>query len=316
MNTQEQQVYTPATNHPVASINNDQELQNLLFNHQAMAQLHALATTMASSKISVPAHFRGNVGDCMAVCMQAAQWRMNPYAVAQKMFIAQGGQLAYEAQLVNAVVTSNAPIKSRLDYEFLGNWEKILGKVVEREGKGGGKYFAAAWNQNDEEGLGVRVYATLKGEDTPRELHLLLKQCYPRFSTQWATDPQQQITYLAVKKWARRFCPDVILGVYTPDELQDYAPAERDITPRAASISTEAFLSAEQVATIKSQLADIGYTEQKLAEVAGGFKSLQQIPASGYTRVIQYIDRVKEKRAAIQSQAQEASEAEGYDYAN
>ena len=39
------------------------------------------------------------------------------------------------------------------------------------------------------------------------------------------------MAYLAVKYWARLFCPDVILGVYTPDEFEPEKRAERDITP-------------------------------------------------------------------------------------
>ena len=63
-----------------------------------------------------------------------------------------------------------------------------------------------------------------------------MTQCYPRFSTQWATDPQQQISYAALKKFARRYCPDVILGVYTPDEFEPVdPPPEREINPAAGA---------------------------------------------------------------------------------
>lgn len=218
------------------SINNGHELQNLLFNADAMNQLHSLAKVMADSRVTVPGHLQGNQGDCMAICMQAAQWRMNPFSVAQKTHVTQGGLLGYEAQLVNAVVTSIAPIEGRMEFEFVGDWSKILGKVKEmrseKNGKPGGKYYVADWNKSDEQGLGVTVSATFKGELEPRTVTIMLAQCYPRFSTQWATDPQQQITYVSVKKWARRYCPDVILGVYTPDELEDYVPpGELDVTP-------------------------------------------------------------------------------------
>ncbi|MGX8900535.1 RecT family recombinase, partial [Citrobacter werkmanii] len=38
------------------------------------------------------------------------------------------------------------------------------------------------------------------------------------------------------KRWARLHAPDVLLGVYTPDELQETTPrVERDITPAAAT---------------------------------------------------------------------------------
>jgi hypothetical protein len=32
---------------------------------------------------------------------------------------------------------------------------------------------------------------------------------------------RQQLAYLAVKRWARLYCPDVILGVYTADEVDE-----------------------------------------------------------------------------------------------
>ncbi len=60
---------------------------------------------------------------------------------------------------------------------------------------------------------------TLKGEEEPRELELFLTQAQVRNSTLWASDPKQQLAYLAIKRWARLYTPDVIMGVYTPDEL-------------------------------------------------------------------------------------------------
>jgi hypothetical protein len=39
----------------------------------------------------------------------------------------------------------------------------------------------------------------------------------------WVSDPRQQLAYLATKRWARLHAPDVMLGVYTVDELQDAA---------------------------------------------------------------------------------------------
>ncbi len=57
-----------------------------------------------------------------------------------------------------------------------------------------------------------------------RVLELLLIQCRTRNSPLWADDPRQQIAYLAVKRWTRLHCPDVLLGVYTPDELDEISP--------------------------------------------------------------------------------------------
>src|SRR5690606_5689843 len=214
---------------------------SLILDPNSFEKVMAFADVMSKGHATVPRHLQGNPADCAAVTMQAMQWQMNPFAVAQKTHVTQGGTLGYEAQLINAVVISRAPIESRPEFTFLGDWDKILGQVVEREGKQGGKYYAAAWKPADEAGLGVICSCLLKGEAVPREIKVMMSQAYPRFSTQWATDPQQQITYLAVRKWARRYAPDVILGVYTDDEL---APADsyqmRDMGPAEPATQEEA----------------------------------------------------------------------------
>ncbi|HGS5440704.1 TPA: RecT family recombinase [Vibrio cholerae] len=204
-------------------------------NGDTLTHLVRIAEMMATAKVTVPKHLANNVGDCLAVSMQAMQWGMNPYAVAQKTHLVHG-TLGYEGQLVNAVVTAIAPTKDRLEFEFFGPWENVIGKFSVVEGPNG-KYTKSNWDLSDEDGVGVRVSATMKGENKPRSIDVLLKQCWPRNSTQWATDPQQQITYVGAKKWARRYCPDVILGVYTPDELEGGIPRseEIDITPQKQS---------------------------------------------------------------------------------
>lgn len=207
----------------------------LIFSEHAFARMHQLASIMAGGKTTVPEHLAGNPADCMAIVMQAAQWRMNPFAVAQKTHLV-SGKLGYEAQLVNAVITSMAPIDGRLDFEFFGAWERVIGKFRIETSQGGKQYAKPAWTPDDEKGLGIVVRGTLKGEKKPRELTLLMSQCWPRQSTNWAYDPQQQMVYSGIKKWSRRYVPDVILGVYTPDEL---GATEIDVTDSVTVVSRE-----------------------------------------------------------------------------
>ncbi|TPD93658.1 recombinase RecT [Pantoea vagans] len=206
------------------------DLTATIFSPDALDKLVRFAEIMASSRVTVPAHLAGKPADCLAVTMQAMQWRMNPFAVAQKTFTV-NGVLGYEAQLVNAVITTMAPTQDRLHYEWFGPWEKVIGRFTEKTSSKGNKFIAPDWTLQDESGCGVRVRATMKNEQEPRELELLLSQAQVRNSTLWASDPRQQLAYLAVKRWARLHCPDVILGVYTPDELEPSVRTERDITP-------------------------------------------------------------------------------------
>lgn len=96
---------------------------NAIFNVQALGQLTAFANLMADSQVTVPAHLAGKPADCMAIVMQAMQWGMNPYAVAQKTHLV-NGVLGYEAQLVNAVIASSSAIHGRFHYRYGGDWER------------------------------------------------------------------------------------------------------------------------------------------------------------------------------------------------
>ncbi|MDM4271032.1 RecT family recombinase [Klebsiella oxytoca] len=208
----------------VTTDNQTQKIDNvsILTNGELFNRLRTLSEVMANSGNFVPEHYRGKPDACMAVVMQAARWGMDPFAVAQKTFIVgNSGVLGYEAQLVNAVINTMAPTRDRIHFEWFGVWENIVGRFVEKTSSQNKKYIAPGWNLKDEAGVGVRAWATLKGESEPRELVLMLSQAQVRNSTLWATDPRQQLAYLAVKRWARLYCPDVILGVYTADEIDE-----------------------------------------------------------------------------------------------
>lgn len=187
-----------------------------MIHDEAMLQkMLSFAEVMATSRITVPKHLQGNPGDCLAITMQAMQWGMNPFAVAQKTHVV-NGMLGYEAQLVAAVINTRAPIVGRLDYEWFGDWSKVNGKTC------------------TDDSVGVFVIARFKGEDEPRRLRMSMAQVgNVRNSPNWVSDPRQQAAYLATKKFARLHCPDVILGVYTDDELVDVTP--RDVTPKPAT---------------------------------------------------------------------------------
>lgn len=209
---------------------------SILTNGELFDRLRTLSVVMANSGAFVPDHFRGKPDACMAVVMQAARWGMDPFAVAQKTHIV-SGSLGYEAQLINAVITKMSPTKDRLHYDWFGPWEKIIGRFVERTNGQGKKYIAPGWDLKDEAGVGVRVWATMKGEEEPRELVIMLSQAQVRNSTLWASDPRQQLAYLAVKRWARLYCPDVILGVNSADEVEPRTEKEINPAPQRVSLA-------------------------------------------------------------------------------
>ncbi|EOX9507706.1 TPA: RecT family recombinase [Citrobacter amalonaticus] len=251
-----------------------------LFDSQYLNAISAFAQMMSQGSATVPRHLQGNAADCMAVAMQAAQWQMNPFAVAQKTHLI-NGVLGYEAQLVNAVISRSGVLASRFEYEWYGPWEKVIGKFNIKKGEKG-EYRVPGWTMADEEGIGIIIKARLKGEDQPRELDLLLAQARVRNSTLWADDPRQQLAYLAVKRWARLFCPDVILGVYTPDELEERE--EKIINPAQSTQSiTMQDINADNLQTTSAQEADVNIddTAEKFRARIDSAETLEDATAVG-----------------------------------
>lgn len=159
-------------------------------------RIERIAIRMAEGRMTVPEYLRGNVGDCMAIAMQAMLWNMDPFAVAQKTHIV-SGRLGYEAQLVNAVLQNSGAIRNAPLYEYRGE-----GQALE-----------------------CRVGCVLRGEASVRWGEWLsIAAIATKNSPLWKTNPRQQMGYLQVKNWARAYCPGAILGVYTVDELLDGDP--------------------------------------------------------------------------------------------
>ena len=165
----------------------------LVRNPSMMEQFNALANVLATGKVTVPKHLQDSHGDCFAIVLQASQWGMNPFAVAQKTHLV-NGVLGYEAQLVNAVIQSSGAIVGRFHYEYTG----------------------------DDDDLSCRVGAIIRGESEIVWSEWLSSGAVTtKNSPLWKTNPKQQIGYLQVKNWARLYCPGAILGVYSEDELQE-----------------------------------------------------------------------------------------------
>lgn len=301
-----------ATNSPMVNVNNTSAM---VLSGDSMDKMLSFAQMMSTSKITIPKHLQGNAGDCFAIVMQAMQWGMNPFAVAQKTHLV-NGVLGYEAQLVNAVINSRAPITGRLDYEWFGDWSKVNGKTD---------------NSSD---IGVTVFATMQGETEPRTLSVSMAQVgNVRNSPLWVNDPRQQIAYLATKRWSRLYCPDVILGVYTADEVEDFEP--KDVTPqpttsKTASIRDKVAAKKEAIKP-KHQVIDVEpSTTQDDAAFNDAMQSLEQsqtidqlkahgkkIAESGFTEAqiadltVSYKSKLKELQDIAAFEAQEAERLAG-----
>lgn len=204
-------------------------------------QTQAIAEIMSKAQGFTPGHLIGKREACFAVTTRALVWQLDPFAVAQATYQpAEGAKVAYEAKLVQAIIEQSGRLVAGVEREYYGDWNRIRGKFVTKTSDRGKKYQAAAWQEADEEGLGVIVRAKIKGEDEKREIKLDLRQAHPRNSTLWATDPATQLYYRAVRMFGNVACPSLLMGVPFRGEEPIDEPELRDVTPAAQTAQNRA----------------------------------------------------------------------------
>ena len=212
---------------------------------QNLGEVVRFAEVMCRADLALPKHLRGYAGAWMAVGLQAWGWQMSPFAVASKSYSV-NGQIAYEAQLIAAVVNTRSGIKGRLKYHYSGEGDQLVCKVV----------------------------GILDGEECEYETPPM-GSINPKNSPLWKTDPKQQLGYYAARSWARRHCPEVILGVYDRDEAEQFRGPEnaKDVTPtvmqrlqaqqqpQATSETREGFNQAHVTREMETLASDQGEAE-------------------------------------------------------
>ncbi|GGE30265.1 hypothetical protein GCM10011360_17880 [Primorskyibacter flagellatus] len=170
-------------------------------------ELMDMANMMAGCGTMVRDFYRNSPGDCAALIMICQPYGFNPYQVSWKTYKASknaDAPVSFEGQLVNAMVNMSAPVKGRLRYRF------------EKEGT-------------------PDLTCTVSGIDreTGEEITYTsppLKDIPVKNSPLWKGDPQQQLGYYSARAWARRHFPELLLGVYTREEIEE-APM-RDVSQK------------------------------------------------------------------------------------
>lgn len=185
----------------------------LWFDERLFNRVTQIAGSLSKAEGIVPKHLIGKPQTCFFVVEQALTWKLSPSYVARNCYETPNGQLGYHGQLCQAVLEVSGKLIGGVMFEHIGDWSKVQGKYQLKTNERGRQYPVGAYTEKDEDGLGVIVRAQVKGEAHPRELTMMLRQCFPRNSTLWATDPKTQICYTAVRRFAAVAAPGLFAGI-------------------------------------------------------------------------------------------------------
>ena len=162
--------------------------RSLALEERKISILEKYADRLSKSKL-IPDHLKGDPGACFAVASYAFRLGLDTFAVAQATSVVRG-RLCLEGKLIHAALLSTGAIASPLTftYEGQGNERTVLVTGTPRGG-----------SPVSVEGS-VGSWATDNGA--------------------WKKSPDQMLAYRGSREWARRYCPQAVLGLSTPDEVR------------------------------------------------------------------------------------------------
>lgn len=205
---------------------------------KSVAEARDFAMLMATADIALPKHLRNRPGVCLAVVIQAAQWKADPFQVANKSYSV-NDRLAYEAQLYAALLLSSGLIKGRPRYSYegeTGSTRRCTVTLTLADGSG-----------------------TLEYTSPP------VSKIQPKNSPLWKTDEDQQLGYYSIRACGRRDFPDVLLGFVTTD---DVAELPADTPPPAAPVKSSTVQKLDALAGVARATATEAVEEAEIVSDA------------------------------------------------
>ncbi len=217
---------------------------------ETFGQVVEFAQMMCKGGVAVPKHLRDQPGACLRVIQQSMAWEMDPWGVASKSY-AVNEQLAFEAQLIIAVIKKWAPVK-----------EKVWKPVYEGEGA---DLKCTITVHHAESGEEITYTSPIIGKSLGTEVKdpgPNYVGIWPKNSPLWRSEPSQQLYYYSMRAMARRYFPEILLGVYDRDEVL----AMRDVTPKA---EVQNFLNdAEEVEHVEGEVMEPNHGQNPAATIA------------------------------------------------
>ena len=156
-----------------------------------------MAKALASSTI-VPQTFQKNDANCLIAIEQAQRLRVSPLMVMQNLYVIQG-RPSWSSKFLIAAINNSGKFDMELQFE-------------ETRDKDGKPYSCLAWTTKN----GRRVEGMTVDMEMAKAEGWLSKN-----GSKWKTMPQLMLRYRAASFFSSLNCPELTMGLYTKEEMQD-----------------------------------------------------------------------------------------------
>ena len=185
-------------------------------NHTAFVEAQRIANLLCSSSL-VPCNFQGqsNLGNCVIALEMSRRMNMSVLAVMQGMYVVKG-RPAWSAQFIVSAI-NKSKLFTRLQFETEGEGNTLR---------------CRAWAF--ERATGKKLFGTWISMEMAQKEGWSTKE-----GSKWRTMPDQMIRYRAAAFFGRLYCPDILMGLYAPDEVEASfnAPPVVPISPTSSTVT-------------------------------------------------------------------------------
>lgn len=178
-----------------------EQIQNQsVFSVQTFEHAQRIAKMLASSSL-IPQNYQGRIDNVMIAMEMSSRMNISPLMVMQNLYIVKGTP-GWSGKFVIAMINGSRRFESDLEFEFTGEKDEY-GCVAHTTKKG--KRIASTkvdWKMVKAEGW------------------------FDKPGSKWKTMPDQMFMYRSASFFGNAFCPDLLMGMQTAEEIIDITPPE------------------------------------------------------------------------------------------
>lgn len=178
-------------------------LENGIYSSSDTFQLAFQMAKGLSQSTLVPQQFQNNAANCLIALEQSNRLNISPMAVMQNLYIVQG-KPSFSSSFIIGLI--NASGKYDMELQF------------DEEEKDGKPYACTCWTEKDGRKVtGIKITMDMAEKEGWSKKN----------GSKWLTIPQVMLRYRAASFFARMNCPELSIGLYSKEELDDFAPVKQ-----------------------------------------------------------------------------------------
>lgn len=183
------------------------------------------AQALSKSNI-IPANFQGKPENVLIAIEQASRLNVSPFMVMQNLYVIQG-RPAWSSKFLIAMINGSGKFDEELHFD-------------EKKDAKGKPFSCLAWTMKN----GRRVEGVVVDMDMAAAEGWTKKN-----GSKWLTIPAIMLRYRAASFFASLNCPELTLGIYTKEEVQDndFVSTPADIRVKAEEIIENASIEASEL---------------------------------------------------------------------